>query len=138
MKGGFRVEKSKIQQMKETLLCQYSIFVLFLLTAPFLPATRFVTIIRLLVLMISSFILFFFKGKKRTTHSIFERYVLFLLQLVIFRKLGSHMSQCFGMNIHQLIHDWLSWYQLLCMIGYNLGITQRNKNSRTRTNVFAK
>lgn len=136
------MEKQKFQRIRDNLFCQYSIFFLFLIAVHFLPSTKLITIISLFALLISSFILFFYKGKIRTTHFLMERYVLFLLQLFIFRKLGAfqgyYVNELFGWSVNQLLRYWLPLYQLACLLGYNFGIKQLNKSRNKRNYLFAK
>lgn len=132
------MQKQKIRLARNNLLYQYSIFFLFLLAVHFLPSTGLVAIISLFALLISGFVLFFYKGKIQTRHFFSERWVLFLLQLVIFRKLGNNVSSVFGWNANQLLYYWLPLYQLACMFGYNLGIKRINKSSSNWKYRFAK
>lgn len=131
MEDGVILNKQKNQLIRNNLMCQYCVLFLFLLATYFLPSNRPVVVISLIVLVISGFILFYFRGKTLSNHFIVERYLLFLIQLFIFRKLGTFQGfahkEIFGWTLNQMLLYWLPIFQINCMIGYNYGIEHKNK-----------
>lgn len=125
------MNKQKIELIRNNLVCQYCVLFLFLLATHFLPSTRPIVVISLIALVIMGFILFYFKGRTRSNHFIVDRFLLFLIQLFIFRKLGTFQGfaykEIFGWSLNQMLLYWLPIFQIICMVGYNYGIKHKDK-----------
>lgn len=113
------------------LVAQIAIFIVFGLLVYYLFSSLFnlnntVLYLNLAIWMMASFILFYIMGIKTTTTTRLNRFYFFIFQAFIFVIIGILQGNEFGdvltWLINQLCRYWLPIFQIVCMLGYNLGL----------------